>query len=189
MRPHFTLFQSHIDLAHSYWKRQLIPDDTAVDATCGNGHDSKILASLVSTLYLFDIQNQAIQATKEALKDSKAELHFYEMCHSKMKDVIPQGTVKLIVYNLGYLPGSDKTIKTSPQTTLESVQSSLELVTPGGMISITCYPGHSEGAQEEKELVDFARSLCPKSWCVSFEQILNRNQAPSLLIFQKAKLF
>lgn len=35
---------SHLALAHSIWGQVLRPGGVAVDATCGNGHDSLVLA-------------------------------------------------------------------------------------------------------------------------------------------------
>ena len=58
-------------------------------------------------------------------------------------------TPKLIVYNLGYLPGSDKLLTTKTSSTLLSVEKALSLIAPNGAISITCYPGHEEGKKEE----------------------------------------
>jgi hypothetical protein len=85
------------------------------------------------------------------------------------------------VYNLGYLPGGKKSITTQTDTTLESVKLSLELLADDGAISITCYPGHEEGAREEKELLAFAETLSSKEWNVCQHKWLNRPRSPSLL--------
>ncbi len=188
MRTQFPLFCSHLDLAHSYWKALICPkgQDMALDATCGQGYDSVFLASLgLRKLFIFDIQKKALEITKSKLENCSIELSFFELCHSKIDTVIPKESLKLIVYNLGYLPGSDKQIKTVPKTTLESVQTALDLLQPGGAISITCYPGHEEGALEENALVAFSKSLASSSWNVCYHQFLNRKAAPSLLLIQK----
>ena len=163
------------------------PGDIAIDATCGAGYDSSVLASLdLSCLHIFDIQKAALDLTKERLGNFPQKFKFYELCHSKISEAAKSGTVKLVVYNLGYLPGSDKTIKTLPETTLKSLQCALDLIAPGGAISITCYPGHLEGALEETALLSFCRTLSPKEWRVCFHQFLNRQASPSLILIQRA---
>jgi len=188
LRRQFPLFSSHLDLAHHYWQRLLCPDDMALDATCGQGYDSLFLASLgLKKLFIFDIQKKALEMTRAKLQNCTTELSFHELCHSKIGDVIPQDSLTLIVYNLGYLPGSDKQVKTVPKTTLESVQTALNLLKAGGVISITCYPGHEEGALEETELLSFSKALSPTSWNVCHHSFLNRKASPSLLLIQKQK--
>lgn len=44
---------------------------TAIDATCGNGHDTLWLAGLCDKVYAFDIQAEAIEATKKLLSERK----------------------------------------------------------------------------------------------------------------------
>ena len=53
-------FQSHLDLAHTYWKSLVQAGDTVIDATCGNGQDTLFLAKLClndqqGLLYAIDI--------------------------------------------------------------------------------------------------------------------------------------
>jgi len=185
MQHKFPLFQTPIDLAHSFWKALILPGDHAIDATCGNGHDSLFLSTLpLSKLYLFDIQEQAIQNTRERLKDASVSLEFHHCSHDAIGERV-KNEVRLIIYNLGYLPGSDKSIKTLSKSTLESVQAGMQLLQKGGVISITCYPGHPEGLQEEQELLEWSKSLPTSEWSVSLFRFLNRNSSPSLLLLQR----
>lgn len=57
----------------------------------------------------------------------------------------------------------------------------LELIVEGGAVSIVCYPGHAEGAAEEKSLVAFASALSQEQFTVFFHQHINRKSSPSLL--------
>lgn len=196
MRTQYPIFQSHLDLAHNFWKKLLQKGDTVVDATAGNGHDSLLLAELALTqqagaLYAFDIQKEALESSKKRLQEAldQATLErvtFCHMCHSKIGEIVPKEAARLIVYNLGYLPGSDKAIKTDEKTTLISIQAGLELLKPGGALSITCYPGHPEGLIEEQKLVEFFQTLAPTHWNVSLHRFINRKNAPSLLLVQRA---
>lgn len=197
----FNLFQSHLDLAHAYWKKSLKSGDTVIDATCGNGYDTLELAHLLFNqeaetkkeciLIAIDRQKKAIDATRERLKSAFSEevMHhicLLEQCHSSFPTDITNGSVALIVYNLGYLPGGNKELTTMHSTTLQSLKNALSLIKPGGCISMTCYPGHEEGKQEELMIKEFASHLNPREWSCCYHSWLNRRQAPSLLIIQKA---
>lgn len=47
-------------------------------------------------------------------------------------------------YNLGWLPGGDKSITTKLEDTLQSIEAAKRLVKHGGMISVMLYRGHAE---------------------------------------------
>lgn len=190
--PLFSRFQSHLELAHTYWNMVLKPGDIAIDATCGNGHDTKFIADIVLTkdlgiVYACDLQPQAIESTKLFLKDDpyKDRVKYFLGCHSSFSKAILPHSVKLIVYNLGYLPKGDKELTTQSETTLQSIEHAMELICKGGMISITCYPGHTEGMREERHVLDFTRHLDPKCWWVCHHQWINRVKSPSVLILHK----
>lgn len=189
----FPLFSSHLDLAHHYWRRLLSPGDTAIDATCGNGHDTLAIAKLLEgdgeneiRLIAIDIQEKAIEATKSLLSQQlKRNIRFIHGSHAKFPDDIEPQSVALIIYNLGYLPGGDKTKTTLTSSTLESLGNALPLIKAGGAISITCYPGHEEGKAEEEKVLAFASALDPRIWSCCHHRWLNRRDAPSLLLIQK----
>ncbi len=184
-------FFSHLDFAHQLWKQIVQPGDLLIDATCGNGHDTLFLSRLnPNQLFALDIQREALEATRQRLeKELPRELldkvQLVHGCHSRFPAEIEPASARLIVYNLGYLPGSDKTTTTNCASTLSSLQKALELLMPGGLISIACYPGHAEGALEEAELLTFASQLDKEIWSASQQRWLNRSQAPSLLLLQK----
>ncbi len=181
-----SIFNSHLDLARLYWDKVLQKRDWAIDATCGNGHDTLFLASKCEGVIGLDIQERALQKTRELLETSgveKGKVLLYHQSHESFPD--RDKPIRLIIYNLGYLPGGDKEITTRVHSTLKSLENALELILPQGIVSITCYPGHPEGALEESALLRFSESLSPQQWSVSFHSWKNRCQAPSLLIIQK----
>ena len=176
---------SHLNIAHKFWEMVLAPGDLAVDATAGNGHDSLFLAGLIpeGTLHAFDIQEEALEATRNRLAGfSKVFIH--NMCHSRMAEVIAPQSAKVIAFNLGYLPGGDKSRTTTTPTSLKAIEASLALLAPGGLLSITCYPGHDEGAQEDAAITAFCQSLDPHLWTVQSLSLLNRPKHPHLLLIQ-----
>lgn len=167
----------HLALARHYWQGHLQPSDLAIDATCGNGHDTLFLADLCSVVAL-DIQEAALQNTRALLEQHNKQAVLHLASHAKIDQIPLPSPPKLIVYNLGYLPRGDKTITTTLESTLESVNKGLSLLAPGGALSITCYPGHDEGMREEKGLekwIDGLRaSTCHHKW-------VERPRAPSLI--------
>jgi hypothetical protein len=180
----------HIQLAHQYWERILQPTDTAIDATCGNGKDTLKLAQILSLGYLIglDIQAEAITRTQQRLKAHLSSDHLERVLlvqQSHISFPTCPHPVRLIVYNLGYLPGTNKQIKTQRKTTLISVKAALELIVVGGAVSITCYPGHPEGSEEQRDLLGMASHLPFQSWNICYHQWINSPLSPTLLIFQK----
>ncbi len=194
MYGEFPLFKGAVELFH-----RLLPDliedgDAVVDATCGNGKDSVVLARVLcqkksTSLHCIDIQEQAVEHTKTLLlrevPDFFEHVRFYVGSHETLPSVGSPGP-KLILYNLGWLPGSDKTVTTRVSSTLISVTRALELLRPGGVVNITCYPGHKEGEEEERALTLLSDSLDPKRWNCTFARTTNRHRAPSLLCIQKS---
>jgi hypothetical protein len=189
-------FNSVIDTAHKYWKEILQPEDHAIDATCGNGQDTLALAQLlfplssVSTLIGIDIQTQAVERTRCLLASHLADtdmqrVFLYEQSHAAFPPKAYQMPIRLIVYNFGYLPRSDKSITTQEKSSIESFQAALSLIMPGGVISATCYPGHPEGGREQSALLNIARALKPNEWCVTFHTWPNRTLCPSLLLVHR----
>lgn len=189
----FPLFQSHLDLAHSYWTRLIQKGDHVIDATAGNGHDTLKLATLALTensgfLWSLDIQQQALDNTLKLLTTHGSPTQ--NICllnhnHSTFPTFIPHNSIKLIVYNLGYLPGGNKNITTQTNSTLQSIQNAQPLIQHGGAISITCYPGHTEGAHEQQQILQLTSPWNPKNWNITLHQFTNRQNSPSLLLIQK----
>lgn len=195
-RPKFSLLQSHLDLAHNYWRQLICQGDNVIDATCGNGYDSLFLAKHALThasgsLLCLDIQQAALIKTTAYLKANLEEEIFQritllQQSHEIFPSFIPKESQALIVYNLGYLPGGDKQVTTSAEKTKKSLLEAKELIRPGGVISITCYPGHSEGAIEQEVLLNLVNTWQPGIWNCLHHRWLNRDRAPSLLLLQKA---
>lgn len=152
--------------AHRQIAAVLREGDEVLDATCGNGHDTAFLARTVGPsgkVYAVDIQEQALTSTR-ALLDRERLLRRVTLIHgnhSSLNDILPQGSgpFRAIMYNLGFLPLSDKAVVTRADTTIRSLRQALGLLAPGGMISIAAYRGHDEGAEEAQAIVGWAEEL------------------------------
>ena len=152
-------------VAHEAVGAVLRAGDLAVDATAGNGHDTVFLANVVGPtgrVLAFDIQAAAITATRHRLcaAGCEAQVDLIEGCHSTLGDFLP-GDVELraAMFNLGYLPGSDKRAITSIATTAAAFDACLERLGPGGIVSIMAYRGHRGGSEEAASIAGVVSAL------------------------------
>ncbi len=177
-------------IAREYMEKILQDGSTAVDATMGNGHDTETLARLVGEkgrVFAFDVQEAAVRATRERLDAAGllGRVTLFQESHAKMAELVPEAP-DLVVFNLGWLPGGDKTVTTLLSSTEEAVRQALSLIRPGGMALICCYPGHPEGKQELAFLEDLFASLQPQQFNCLEHTFINAGQdAPRCFAVQK----
>ena len=177
----------HLEYARAYWEKLVCPGDILVDATVGNGYDTFFLAQLLKgegTLIGYDIQPQALLNTQKKLYELPEHLSKIITLKLHSHVHIEEKNIKLIVYNLGYLPSGNKAITTLTESTLQSLQNGQKRLLPGGGISIVCYPGHQEGYKEQATLLEFLKTLPKEKWQICHHQWLNRPLAPSLIWMQ-----
>ena len=168
----------HLEQAFLYWKELLEPSDHVIDATCGNGKDTLRLANLVPGGHVYSIDIQQAALDKAQLLAPNSNISYHLQCHTQL----PAGPVKLVVYNLGYLPGGNKNLTTMTATTLQSLSLASQLISMGGALSITCYPGHAEGAVEEQAIRQWAGGLDPQKWTIFFHEW--RIKSPTLFFIR-----
>lgn len=177
-------------LAQDALRQLILPGDCVVDATLGNGHDTCFLAELVGPqghVTGFDIQPDAVERSRCLLKEKglldRCELH--AVGHQHLADYV-QGPVRAVVFNLGWLPGGDKSITTLWETTRQAVTAALELLEKGGVCTICAYPGHEAGDVERHALQDYLSALRPQAFNVLHQRFLNAGPgAPECFIIQK----
>lgn len=171
---------------HAHLASIIQEGDRVIDATVGNGHDSLFLARSVGHkghLYGFDIQEQAIIHSLENLAAHQlvSRTTLLQKSHEFMDDYIPSrdhGRIKSIVFNLGYLPGSDKTITTLPESTLSALNVALNLLSEDGIISILAYTGHPGGAEECNAVKRWAENLPAAAYKTSIINLLPDHDSP-----------
>jgi tRNA G37 N-methylase Trm5 len=189
------LAPSAVSVAHTLAKQLVKFGDVVIDATAGNGHDTNLLAQLVGPqgyVYAFDIQQQAILATKANLSsdnlDSRVEI--IRDGHENLDKYVKKKPIKLVMFNLGYLPKGDKKIVTRPTTTLEAIKKSLSLLQTFGAIILTVYTGHSGGLEEWQLIKSYLNTLPKDQFDVILLQHLNRNLChPFTVMVQSLKNF
>jgi tRNA A58 N-methylase Trm61 len=162
--------------------------DLAIDATAGNGHDTAFLAQCVGTsgrVIAFDIQAEAIRMahTHVAGCGFADRVEFHQESHTRIGAHASPGTVAAVMFNLGYLPGGDHAIATDVSETLHAINQAVEVLKPGGLISIVCYPGHEAGINEAAAVEDKLASLTQEGWRVAaYKMHGTLRPAPILLL-------
>lgn len=140
-------------VAHQFLASYLNGDSIGVDATMGNGNDTLFLAQHCKQVYSFDIQKQALENTKKRLV-GYPNVQLYLLGHESMDQVISK-PVDCILFNFGYLPHSDETITTLPDTSIQALQLALELLKVQGGMTLACYRGHPGGELEAQQIQAF----------------------------------
>ena len=179
--------RSIIDYVHKYMEDHKVMNGTYIDATCGNGYDTLFLAEMLEGkghIYALDIQEQAIENTKE--RTSKyANISYNKLGHEFLDEIVT-GKIDGILYNLGYLPGGDKSLVTKGNTTVESLKKGLALLKPGGIIGMVVYREHPGGKEEEAILLDYLHHLDASKAQVLYLKFLNKgDKGPYGLIIEK----
>lgn len=169
----------------------LQPGDTAIDATCGNGHDTLALALRVGPggfVLAMDIQAAAIEATSALVAEHglAASVRTVPGDHAGLAGLWMTHAGELpapraIVLNLGYLPGFDKSILTCPQSTLPALEQAAALLAGDGLLVCTCYPGHAGGDLETAAVRVWMTSLPHRAWLVACYEMPNQPARPPVV--------
>lgn len=77
-------------------------------------------------------QASAIDSTRALLASSLPSpacpsLHLHQSCHSQLQALVGSNTAALVAFNLGYLPGGDKGLITTTDSTTAAVEAALEV--------------------------------------------------------------
>lgn len=197
-----------VQFQHIFWDEQLKSAKTVVDATAGNGHDLVYLAQHClpgSTLWGIDKQAKAIEASTKRLHTECGRTDItYHLVHGTHEDILATGNaaaahndgsaantkfnttitnIDLLIFNLGYLPGSDHTMMTKPDSTIQAIKGGLDLLNPKGLITIVTYPGTPEGEREDEAVCEFISTLPQKSYDVANWKINKPSKQTSYFIY------
>ncbi|PLT29250.1 class I SAM-dependent methyltransferase [Peribacillus deserti] len=168
--------------------------DIAVDATLGNGHDTVFLASLTGEtghVYGFDIQENALNNSRQRIEANNLSksVTLFLKGHEEIQACIPEdqaGKIKGAIFNLGYLPGGDKSIVTSAETTIRAIKQLLDWMAPEGIIVLVIYHGHPEGKIERDALLSYISTIPQEEAHVLQYGFINQvNDPPFIIAIEK----
>lgn len=170
------------NIAHNIINTYCEGREVAVDCTLGNGFDCDFLSERFSKVYAFDIQKEAVERYSQK---NKLNVLLIEDSHDNLDSYISEG-IDVAMYNLGFLPGGDKSITTKSESSVKSIEKSLELLKSGGFITIAVYTGHEEGQRESEAIHKFVTTLPKSIFGVMIHSFANRDsKAPYLIIIEK----
>ena len=160
----------------------------AVDFTMGNGHDTLWLAEQVGEtgkVYAFDIQPQALENSERLLRESGCPKNYTLILdsHANVEQYVKE-PICAGMFNLGYLPGSDKKITTMRDTTLAAIDAAIELMDKDAIILIAVYPGHAEGDIEGQLVGERLSKLDRKLYTVACFKMVNSPTSPFFYIIE-----
>ncbi|MCK5889976.1 MAG: methyltransferase domain-containing protein [Methylococcales bacterium] len=175
--------------AHQFILMHVKQGDHVIDATIGNGHDTLFLAEHIGErgrVFGFDVQAQAVEETQARLSRALVlgRASIFHASHTQMHDEIPcqyHGKIKGIMFNLGYLPSSDKTVITKAKSTVVALNDAMSLLATQGALTIMAYPGHKGGDDELQQIKAWCHALNPLQFSV--QQINGSDKATAPVLF------
>lgn len=186
-----------LEMAHWMLKDIIKTNDVVVDATMGNGYDTQFLAELGANVYAFDVQEEALNATEKRLDNAGIKNQIFEKNlsnlltepsvnlvlsgHEKLSEYVKE-PIKAAIFNLGYLPKTDKSVVTKADTTLTALDALTNQLVVGGRIAIMIYYGHEGGMEEKDAVIKWTSSLPQKDWEVTSYAPLNQIHTPPILV-------
>lgn len=148
----------------------------AIDATVGNGYDTLYLSQYYDKVIGIDIQELAIKRTSKKIEN----IHNVELYLMDFNDIHKFNYANLIVFNLGYLPGSNKKIKTQDYTSDKAILNAYSIL--DGILLVACYTKHDGGMDEFNRLIN---TLNNNNIVYSLED--NFDNEEKLIIINKTK--
>ncbi len=178
--------------AHRIASDYLTQGAIVIDATAGNGHDTLFLSEGVGStglVYAIDIQQQAIETVRNKLSTAGllARVRLVLGDHAALATYIDPnhiGSVRVAIFNLGYLPLGDKSKVTQPTTTIAGLDGAARMLGPGGLLSILAYRGHV-GGDEEADAVRTWIEAHRSTWRI--EELVDPNHPKSPILWSLEK--
>lgn len=173
---------------HEIIRSQVMEGGIYIDATMGNGNDTLLLCKLAGEqgkVLAFDIQEQALKNTGALLaeKGMSGRADLILDGHEHMAEYAEAGSVDLICFNFGYLPGGDHWIATRPDTSVQGIKEGLMLLKPGGMMSLCIYSGGDTGFEEKEKILEYIKELPSGEYTVIVNEYYNRKNHPPMPVF------
>jgi len=101
---------------------------------------------------------------------------------------ISHGKIRVIMFNLGYLPGGDKSVITLTDSTLAALTIASRILSPHGIITLLAYPGHQGGDMETDQVKNWCEQLDTEQFEVStIYSTEHKDTAPRLFVICKLR--
>lgn len=174
-----------LGVVHDFLKRFVQPGSFCIDATAGKGRDTALLCRLAGEngrVLAFDIQEDAVCATKELLAQEGLSAQVVLDSHAHMDQYAEAESADCVVFNLGRLPGGDPKIFTHADSTLQAIDAGLHLLKQGGVMAIALYYGGENGYDEKNAVLEHLKNLDDRRYTVLLCDWTNRRGEPPMPI-------
>ncbi len=175
-----------LGVVHDFLRRFVQPGSFCIDATAGKGRDTALLCQLAGEsghVLAFDIQEDAVNATKALLTQQGLSAQVFLDSHANMEQYAEADSVDCVVFNLGRLPGGDPKIFTQADSTLQAIDAGLRLLKEGGVMAIALYYGGENGYGEKDAVLEHLKNLDDRRYTVLICDWANRRGEPPMPIF------
>ena len=175
-----------LGVVHDFLKRFVKPGSFCIDATAGKGRDTALLCQLCGEsgrVLAFDIQEDAVNATKELLAQQGLSAQVLLDSHANMEQYAQAESADCVVFNLGRLPGGDPKIFTLADSTQQAIDAGLRLLKEGGVMAIALYYGGENGYDEKNAVLEHLKNLDDRRYTVLVCDWANRRGEPPMPIF------
>ncbi len=175
-----------LTIVHNTIKQYVHEGSVCIDATAGRGYDTAFLCELVGNngkVFAFDIQEEAINSTKELLSNNELNAYLILDSHANMDKYVADDSVDCIVFNLGYLPKGNHDIYTHFDSTRIAIEKGLKLLKSGGLMCVSVYYGGDSGYEEKDALIPWLKTLDDNKYQVLVTYFHNWKKDPPIPIF------
>lgn len=157
--PEFTA----VGYVHEFLTGRLAEGAFAIDATCGNGHDTEFLCRAVGEtghVLALDIQSAAVENTRARLTAAGfANARVLQADHAALAELAAPESADAILFNFGWLPGADHHVYSGAGSTIPALEAALDILKPGGVLSAVLYSGKVIGDSEKNAVLDWLQAL------------------------------
>ena len=134
-------------------------------------------------MYAFDVQESALAATRSRLQQAGLlpRVTLIADSHVNMQHHIAPG-LQAAVFNLGYLPGNNKTVTTHASSTLAALEQMLDLLRPGGIVVLVVYCAHPGGNEESNAVLNWVQALDARQAVAVRYNLVNQDGSPPYVL-------
>ncbi|MGE9291448.1 MAG: class I SAM-dependent methyltransferase [Puniceicoccales bacterium] len=162
-------------------------NDWALDATCGNGHDTLFLCQTLlndARVMAFDLQQPALANTRERLAANGFRPSLHQVHHADFEEFLTLHSISSVsaaIFNLGYLPGGDHSVLTRPDSTSAAIQAILRRASSHFRLSVVAYRGHPGGPEEAHQIQSLLQREDSQRYWFTHLEGSNRDTGPIFL--------
>ena len=174
-----------LGVIHTFLKQHVQSGAFCIDATAGKGRDTALLCRLAGEtgrVLAFDIQQDAVDQTRQLLEAEGLSAEVILDSHANMEQYADQGSVDCIVFNFGRLPGGDPKIFTRADSSVQAIEAGLRLLKSGGIMAIALYYGGENGYEERNAVLDYLKTIDDRVFTVLCCEWSNRRGEPPMPI-------